>query len=95
MSFSNKFEINNFKGILLSQCDMGFLKDICKIDTNKYQYIYRISNKWTSHYLFINNENYRYIICGYNIPIHRDFEGTFIDIDGLTNDINIKIKNDI
>lgn len=71
---------NNMNGVLVYGDENIFLQQICKIDTTKYDYIYKLEDGWASSYLFIKDKTYRYIKCGAGIPIVNDVTGELSSI---------------
>lgn len=49
-----------------------FIKLILNIDPTIYEHIYRINDTWAGAYLFLSENNYRYVICGSGRPIIAD-----------------------
>ena len=59
------------KGILVNNDvkHMNFINNICDIDTNNYDKIYRLDDNWVGSLLFIKGNKYRFIQCGSGVPI--------------------------
>ena len=75
MKYSDNIVFNGLSGKLISNDNKIFLQQICNIDANNYEYVYKLDNGWAGGYLFINGNKYRYITCGSGVPIVSDVEG--------------------
>ncbi len=69
IDFPSKIRFNNMDGTFVSESNKEFLKKVCNIDTNDYEYSYTLDDKWAGSYLFIKDKDYRFIKCGSGRPI--------------------------
>ncbi len=75
VDFPSKIRFNNMDGTFVSENNKEFLKKVCNIDTNDYEYSYTLNDKWAGSYLFIKDKDYRFIKCGSGRPIVSDRTG--------------------
>ena len=68
---NNEIIFNEMRGKLMNANIeyMDFLKKICKIDTNCYEYIYRLDDGWAGSVLLVKDLSYRCFKCGSGVPI--------------------------
>jgi hypothetical protein len=55
-------------GKLVEQGSLYFLKNIAKIDVEKYDRIYNFDNGFAGAYLLIRGDHYDYFQCGSGVP---------------------------
>jgi hypothetical protein len=68
---------NGMKGIRIYEKNKCAHIALRKIDFTKYDYAYSLDDGFAGSYVFIKNNNYRFIKCGSGIPIINDKSGTF------------------
>ncbi len=73
--FSGK--VKHLIGTLLHSTDKSrdFLRNICDINPDNYDRIYKIDNNWAGAYLLLYQNKYRYVICGSGVAITSDITG--------------------
>lgn len=63
------------EGELINSTNLDFINKILKINTNEYDYIYKLNDNWAGKYLFVKGNAYRLVTCGSGKPIVYDESG--------------------